>query len=149
MLAQSLKKGVLSAFLLLLAASGQSAQTTTNPTQLENITIADPLLMSSHRPCGSQDQQFCLNGGTCVYPQDNTEPFCICKSGFSGNRCHYDGEVNSVFCRSDHFIEHLIAISCVAAIFIFILVFIISCIVRKRCIKSAKQIKSVPCEVTV
>ncbi|XP_061672031.1 epigen-like [Syngnathoides biaculeatus] len=148
MFAQSLKQGVLSAFLLLLAASGHSAETT-NMTRLENGSSSDPLLLSSHRPCGSRDQHFCLNGGTCVYPQDNTEPFCICAAGFSGNRCHYDGEVDSMFCQTPLIMEHLISIICGTAVVAFVLVFIGFCVVRKRCVKSAKQIESVPSEVTV
>ncbi|XP_019744710.1 epigen-like [Hippocampus comes] len=141
MLMQSLKEGVLSAILLLLAASGQSAQTTSS--------TEDPLLLSSHRPCGSQNQHFCLNGGTCIYPQDTTKPFCICTSGFSGNRCHYDRKVDTMFSQSHIAAEHLISLSCGAALLIFILLFITYCVVRTRCRKSEKQMESAPTEVTV
>ncbi|XP_049618750.1 epigen [Syngnathus scovelli] len=149
MLTQSLKEGVLSALLLLLAVSGQSAQSTRNPTRLQKNSTEDPLLLSPQKPCGSQDQKFCLNGGTCIYPQDTSKPFCICTSGFSGNRCHYDREVDTMFSRCHRAVEHLISLSCGAAIVVFILVFIAYCVIRRRYTKSTKQMESAPCEVTV
>nr|XP_061803871.1 pro-neuregulin-4, membrane-bound isoform-like [Nerophis lumbriciformis] len=139
MFMQSLKEGILSAIFLLLAASGQSAQTISS--------TAYPLI-SSQRPCGSQDQHFCFNGGTCFYPQDNNKPFCICTSGFSGNRCH-DVDMDSVFHIPHLVVEQLIAITCGTAIFVFFLVVAIYCIVSKRLKKKAKLITAAPCEVTV
>ncbi|XP_057688955.1 pro-neuregulin-4, membrane-bound isoform-like isoform X2 [Corythoichthys intestinalis] len=147
MFMQSLKEGILSAIFLLLAASGQSAQTIRNFTPLENGSTAYPLI-SSQRPCGSQDQHFCFNGGTCFYPQDNNKPFCICTSGFSGNRCH-DVDMDSVFHIPHLVVEQLIAITCGTAIFVFFLVVAIYCIVSKRLKKKAKLITAAPCEVTV
>ncbi|XP_077570354.1 epigen-like [Stigmatopora nigra] len=148
MFTHSLKKGVLSAvFLLLVAPSGQSAQTTISFTPLQSSNTAGPLL-SEERPCGSSDQHFCLNDGTCIYPQDSTKPSCICPSGFSGNRCH-DLDVDSVFYVPHMTVEHLISVTCGAAIFVFFLVISIYCIVLKRFKKKDKKITSATCEVTV
>nr|XP_057927745.1 epigen [Doryrhamphus excisus] len=160
MIMQNLHMGILSAILLLMAASRLSAQEpTTDPTlsnsslttQLENSNMEDPRLLGSHRPCGSTDQHYCLNGGTCIYPQDNTKAFCICPAGFSGNRCQFDRELESLLSCYGYRLstEHLIAISCAAAILVFSLAFLIYCIVRKRCMTSTKLVESSPSEITV
>ncbi|XP_054630170.1 pro-neuregulin-2, membrane-bound isoform-like [Dunckerocampus dactyliophorus] len=159
MIKQSLKMGFLSAILLLAASELSAQETTTDPalsnssptTRLENGNMEDFRLLGSHRPCGGTDQHYCLNGGTCIYPQDNTEPFCICPAGFSRNRCHFDHELETLLSRYRYHLaaEHLIAISCAAAILIFSLAFLICCIVRKRCVKSTKLMESNPSEITV
>nr|XP_061838114.1 epigen-like [Nerophis lumbriciformis] len=145
--------GVLLAILLLLAARGLSAQqTTADPflsdsspnTLLEKGSMVDPVLLGAHRPCESADRHFCLNGGTCLYPQDHTKPFCICPTGSSGNRCHLQS-----FSRGYHLaVEHLIGVSCGAAFLVFSLSFLVCCVVRRRRTKS-KQIQSKPSDITV
>ncbi|XP_051279136.1 epigen-like [Dicentrarchus labrax] len=142
------------ASLLLLTPEGQSAiltdnlQTTATPalsnstltTQLNNSSIEELLIMRSHRPCGSTDENFCGNGGKCIYPQDNDEPSCICPPSYTGQRCMFFTEHT----HSLPELEQMIAISFGIFMLIAVLAIIIYCIAYKKCIKSAPIIKSAP-----
>ncbi|XP_037632949.1 epigen [Sebastes umbrosus] len=143
------------AALLLLTTSAQSAmisnnlQTTETPallnssvtTQLNNSSMEEPrVLLSQQKPCRSEHENYCANGGTCMYPQDNDKPFCICTSMYAGERCLF------IVAPTSHGpqIEFLIAFWFgVAMLFIF-LVMIFSCCAYKIFKKSAKLIKSAP-----
>ncbi|XP_035514685.1 epigen-like [Morone saxatilis] len=142
------------ASLLLLTPAGQSAmltdnlQTTAAPalsnstltTQLNNSRMEELLIMHSRRPCGSADENFCVNGGECVYPQDDDKPSCICPPSYIGQRCMFFSEHT----RSLPELEQLIAISFGIVMLIAVLAIIIYCIAYKKCIKSAPLIKSAP-----
>ncbi|KAM9360141.1 epigen-like [Symphorus nematophorus] len=157
-----LEKALLSAVavLLLLTTTGQSAmltdnlQTTATPvlsnsaptTQLDNSSMEGPRVLRSHRSCGSEHENYCENGGECMYPQDNDKPFCICTSSYSGPRCLFFSDQT----RSPLEVEQLIAISFGAFMVILALAIIIYCFAYKRCIKSsASLIKSPPSESSV
>nr|XP_020449310.1 epigen-like [Monopterus albus] len=147
------------ALLLLLTTAGQSTalthspQTTETPllsnvlltTQLNNSSMDSALVMHSHRPCRSEHENYCENGGECMYPQDNDKPFCICTSSYSGPRClFFNGHT-----RSLPEIEQLIGISIGVVMLIFLLAIAIYCFAHQRCIKSAPLIKSAPSEMFV
>ncbi|XP_029367238.1 epigen [Echeneis naucrates] len=146
------------AVLLLLTTTAQSAvltnnlQTTANPlldsalsTQLNNDSVEEPRVLRSHRSCGSEHENYCENGGECMYPQDNDKPFCICKNTYSGTRCHFFIEST----RSLPELEQLIAICFGVVVLILFLAIIIFCFTRRKCIKSPPLIKSAPSETSV
>ncbi|XP_023261833.1 epigen [Seriola lalandi dorsalis] len=147
------------AVLLLLTTAGQSAvvtdnlQTTATPllsnasltTELNNSSMDEPLVLRSHRSCGSEHENYCENGGECMYPQDSDKPFCICTSSYSGTRCLF---------FSDHTyslpeLEQLIGISFGVVMLIIILAIMIYCFAQRRCIKSPPLIKSAPSKTSV
>uniref|UniRef100_A0A3B4WL32 Epithelial mitogen homolog (mouse) n=1 Tax=Seriola lalandi dorsalis TaxID=1841481 RepID=A0A3B4WL32_SERLL len=131
------------AVLLLLTTAGQSAvvtdnlQTTATPllsnasltTELNNSKCLQwSLLLRSHRSCGSEHENYCENGGECMYPQDSDKPFCICTSSYSGTRCLF---------FSDHTyslpeLEQLIGISFGVVMLIIILAIMIYCFAQRR-----------------
>ncbi|XP_070760561.1 epigen-like [Enoplosus armatus] len=145
--------------LLLLTTAAQSAlltdslQTTAAPdlsnssltTQLSNSTMEEPRVLRSHSSCGSEHENYCENGGECMYPQDNDQPFCICTSRYSGLRCHFFIDPS----RTLPELEQLIAISFGVLMLFFVLAIIIYCFVYKKCIKSTPLIKSAPSESSV
>ncbi|XP_044053898.1 epigen [Siniperca chuatsi] len=156
-----LEKALLSALtvLLLLTTAGQSAvlgdnlQTTAAPalsnlplsTQLNNSSMEEPQVLRSHRSCGSEHENYCENGGECMYPQDNDKPFCICTSSYSGPRCLFFSDHT----RTLPELEELIGISFGVVMLFFVLAIIIYCFAYKRCIKSAPLMKSAPSESSV
>ncbi|XP_036955103.1 epigen [Acanthopagrus latus] len=145
--------------LLLLTPPGQSAtlsdelQTTAAPTlsgtapttQPNNSSMEEPLVLRSHKPCGSEHANWCENGGTCMFPQDSDKPSCICTSSYTGHRCMFVSDLTHTLPES----EQLIAISCGVAMLISVLAVIIYCCACKRCKKSAPLIKSAPSESSV
>ncbi|KAM8760049.1 epigen-like [Acanthopagrus schlegelii] len=145
--------------LLLLTPPGQSAtlsdelQTTAAPTlsgsapttQPDNSSMEEPLVLRSHKPCGSEHVNWCENGGTCMFPQDSDKPSCICTSSYTGHRCMFVSDLTHTLPES----EQLIAISCGVAMLISVLAVIIYCCACKRCKKSAPLIKSAPSESSV
>ncbi|XP_076587662.1 epigen [Chaetodon auriga] len=152
-----LEKALLSAVavLLLLTTAGQTAmtddlQTTPTPalsnsaltTELINSSVEEGRVLRSHRSCGSEHANYCENGGECMYPQDSDQPSCICKPSYSGQRCLFFSVTGNTHTKPE--VEQLIAISFGVAMFILVLFGIIYCFVYKRCIKSAKLIKSAP-----
>ncbi|XP_073321622.1 epigen [Pagrus major] len=107
--------------------------------------MEEPLVLRSHRSCGSEYANWCENGGTCMFPQDSDKPSCICTSSYGGNRCMF---------FTDHTyslpeVEQLIAIIFGVAMLISVLIIIIYCCAYKRCKKSAQLIKSAPSESSV
>uniref|UniRef100_A0A8C6V6N7 EGF-like domain-containing protein n=1 Tax=Neogobius melanostomus TaxID=47308 RepID=A0A8C6V6N7_9GOBI len=54
---------------------------------VNNGSLSGPTGMKSHRPCGNETDPYCLNGGQCVYYQDQVEPACMCEAPFEGPRC--------------------------------------------------------------
>ncbi|XP_023144403.1 epigen [Amphiprion ocellaris] len=162
-----LEKALLFAVLLLVTSAGQSAvltdnlQTTATPpppppppppptdspltTQLSNSSVEGPRVQFLHTPCGSDHDNFCSNGGQCVFPQDSVDPFCICTTSYSGHRCMlFTGET---YILPEN--EQLIAIGFGVIMLIFFLAILIYCIALKRCRKSAPLIKSAPSEISV
>ncbi|XP_054467794.1 epigen-like [Anoplopoma fimbria] len=129
------------AALLLLTTTGQSAMlTTATPalsdssmtTQLINSSMEKPQVRHLYRSCRSEHEQFCNNGGECMYPQDSDKPHCICQSSYTGHRC--------MFLKSKASYPHqvqLIPICLGIAMLIVVLVATIYCLAYKRCIKSA------------
>ncbi|XP_047448236.1 epigen-like [Mugil cephalus] len=151
-----LEKAFLSsvAVLLLLATVGQSAEVTTElqatatppPTVSPmNNTTEQPRVLHLHKPCGSEHETFCANGGTCVYPQDNEKPFCICTSSFVGPRCMLTSEQTMVLPE----FEKMIAVILAVVMLLLILAIVIYCLAYRRCVKSAPLIKSAPSEISV
>ncbi|GAA6226464.1 epigen-like [Lates japonicus] len=148
------------AVLLLLATVGQSAVLTDNllttaaplsdsalTTQLNNSSMEEPRVQRTHKSCGSEHENYCENGGECMYPQDSDKPSCICKSPYSGARClFYDPSKPT---RSLPEIEQLIGIIFGVVMVVLILAIIIYCIAYRRCVKSAPLIKSAPSETSV
>ncbi|XP_045891913.1 epigen [Micropterus dolomieu] len=145
--------------LLLFTTVGKSAmltdnlQTTAAPalsnsslsTQLNNNSMEEPMVLRSHRSCGSEHVNYCENGGECMYPQDNDQPFCICKSSYSGHRCLFFSERSHTLPE----LEQLIGIIFGVVILFFVLAIIIYCFASKRCKKSVPLIKSAPSELSV
>ncbi|XP_068422851.1 epigen [Clinocottus analis] len=131
------------AALLLLTTTGQSAMPNDSlPTiitpalstpQLLNSSVEEPKVLPSHRSCRSEHENFCENGGECMYPQDSDEPSCICKSSYSGRRCLFWNDRAHTLPE----LEQLIGISFGVAVLVIVLAFIIYCLAHKRCIKSA------------
>ncbi|XP_070690531.1 epigen-like [Pempheris klunzingeri] len=156
-----LEKALLSvvAVMLLLTTAGQSAmltddlQTTaapalsnsSSPTQLSNGSMEEPRVLRSHRSCGSELENYCENGGECMYPQDSDKYFCICTSSYSGERCHFFSDPT----RTLPEIEQLIGISFGIVMLIFAFAFFIYCFAYNRCRKSAQLIKSAPFDSSV
>uniref|UniRef100_A0A3Q1F142 Epithelial mitogen homolog (mouse) n=1 Tax=Acanthochromis polyacanthus TaxID=80966 RepID=A0A3Q1F142_9TELE len=149
---------LLFAVLLLLTSAGHSdsavLQTTATPplpsdspltTQLSNSSMEGPRVQFLHTPCGSDHDNFCSNGGQCVFPQDSVEPSCICTSSYGGPRCMFITEETYVLPE----IEELIAIGFGVVMLIFFLAILIYCIALKRCRESAPLIKSAPSEISV
>ncbi|KAK2837890.1 hypothetical protein Q5P01_015102 [Channa striata] len=147
------------AVLLLLTTTEQSAiltnslpTTATSPlsngtvtTQLNNSSREEPLVLRLHRPCRSEHENFCENGGKCMYPQDSDRPSCICTSSYSGPRCLFLLEP----AQSGPELEKLIGISLGVAILVIGIAVIIYCFAWRRCMKSAPLIKSAPSEISV
>ncbi|KAM3610964.1 uncharacterized protein V6R79_011343 [Siganus canaliculatus] len=149
------------AVLFLMTAAGRSAmlmddvQTTATPalsnsplsTPLDNSTMEKPRVLRSHRSCGSEHENYCGNGGECMYPQDNDKPSCICKPSYSGPRCLFFSVTGET--RSAPELEQVIAISFGVFMLILVLAIIVYCLISKRCVKSAQLIKSAPSETSV
>ncbi|XP_028270277.1 epigen [Parambassis ranga] len=139
------------AVLLLLTQTGQSVLLTTAApnatltTQLSNSSVAEPQVQRVHRSCESEHENFCQNGGKCIYPQDSEKPFCICAASYSGQRCMFFTEST----RTQPEWEELIGISFGVIMVIILLAILIYCCAYKRCKKSAPLIKSVPSETSV
>ncbi|XP_034548562.1 epigen [Notolabrus celidotus] len=157
----SMEKAVLSAvaMLLLLTSAGQSAILTDIPhtteaptlsnssltTELSNSTMELPQVLRTHRSCGAEHENYCENGGECMYPQDSDKPFCICTSSYSGIRCLF-------FVSNTHTLpelEQLIGISFGVLMLLVVLAIIFYCCAYRKCIKSAPLIKSAPSESSV
>ncbi|CAK6950803.1 epigen-like [Scomber scombrus] len=157
-----LEKAIFAAVaVVLFATAGQSAvltdnlQTTTTPalsdssltTQLDNSSVEGPRVLRSHRSCESEHENYCGNGGKCMYPQDSDQPSCICTSSYTGPRCMFYNQ--SEPSRVPPELEQLIAIGFGVTIIIIVLALIIYCFAYKRCVKSAQLIKTVPSEMSV
>ncbi|KAM7415856.1 hypothetical protein PAMA_018088 [Pampus argenteus] len=148
-----LEKAILAAVaVLLFSTAGQCAQLTTPAlansflnTQLNDSSDEEPRVLRLHRSCTSEHDNYCSNGGKCMYPQDSDKPSCICTSSYSGPRCMFYSEPS----RSLPELEQLIAIGFGVAIIIIILAIILYCFAYKRCIKSASLIKPTPSETSV
>ncbi|XP_074527001.1 epigen-like [Halichoeres trimaculatus] len=149
----SMEKDVVSvvAVLLLLTSAGQSAtQTTEAPdlsnssltTQFSNSTMEGPRVLRTHKSCGVEHENYCENGGECMYPQDSDKPFCICTSSYSGTRCHFFS--SGVYNPPE--LEKLIGISFGVMMLIVVLAIIFYCCAYKKCIKPSPLIKSAPTE---
>ncbi|XP_020499572.3 epigen [Labrus bergylta] len=157
----NMEKVVLSAatVLILLTSAGNSAMlsdillTTKTPalsnssltTLISNDSMEEPRVLHSHKPCGSEDENYCENGGKCMFPQDSEKPFCICTSSYSGPRCLFFLD-NS---RSLADLEGLMGIIFGVLMLIIFLAILFYCFAYKRCIKSAPLIKSAPSESSV
>ncbi|KAA8592628.1 epigen isoform X2 [Etheostoma spectabile] len=141
------------AALLLLTAAGQSAilphelQTTAPPALLNsslltqrNSSMGKPRVLGLHRPCRSEDETYCENGGECMYPQDSDKPSCTCTSSYSGPRCLFFNDRTHTLPE----LEQLIAIIFGVAMLIIVLAVIIFCLACNRCIKSAPPVKAAP-----
>ncbi|XP_032370825.1 epigen isoform X1 [Etheostoma spectabile] len=142
------------AALLLLTAAGQSAilphelQTTAPPallnssllTQRNISSMGKPRVLGLHRPCRSEDETYCENGGECMYPQDSDKPSCTCTSSYSGPRCLFFNDRTHTLPE----LEQLIAIIFGVAMLIIVLAVIIFCLACNRCIKSAPPVKAAP-----
>uniref|UniRef100_A0A3Q3ICS1 EGF-like domain-containing protein n=1 Tax=Monopterus albus TaxID=43700 RepID=A0A3Q3ICS1_MONAL len=128
------------ALLLLLTTAGQSTALTHSPQTTEtpllsNVFMDSALVMHSHRPCRSEHENYCENGGECMYPQDNDKPFCICTSSYSGPRClFFNGHT-----RSLPEIEQLIGISIGVVMLIFLLAIAIYCFAHQSNFKLKYQ----------
>ncbi|XP_041644388.1 epigen [Cheilinus undulatus] len=147
------------AVLLLLTSAGQSAvlsdilQTTETPslpdmtvtTEINNSSVEGPRVLRSHRSCGSEHENYCENGGQCMYPQDSDKPFCICTSSYSGTRCLFFADNT----RTKPELEQLIGIIFGVVMLIIALAILFYCFAYKRCVKSAPLIKSAPSESSV
>ncbi|XP_010788821.1 epigen [Notothenia coriiceps] len=155
-----LENALLSAVaVLLLATAGRcemltvTVETTATPvtlnssptTQLPNSSMEKPPVSHSQRPCQSQDENYCANGGECMLPQDSDKPACICKFSYSGPRC--------LFLTSPTYtlpeLEKVIGVSFGAILIIFVLAIIFYCFARKRCRKSAPLLKSAASQSSV
>ncbi|XP_033946965.1 epigen [Pseudochaenichthys georgianus] len=156
-----LENALLSAVaVLLLATAGRcemltvTVETTATPatlnssptTQLPNSSMEKPPVShSSQRPCQSQDENYCANGGVCMLPQDSDKPSCICKFSYTGQRCLFVISPSHTLPE----LEKVIAISFGAILIIFVLAIIFCCFAHKRCRKSAPLLKSAPSESSV
>ncbi|KAM9859035.1 epigen [Aulostomus maculatus] len=151
-----LKMGISFLILLLLATSGQSAQTTTppavpdsSPTALLNdSSVEEPVVLRLHSSCRSEHENYCGNGGQCMYPQDSEKPSCICPPSFNGPRCLFVIEITGVVSEAPLAAEQLITIIFGVLIVLFILA-VMGCCIFKRCKKSTQLKKSEPCEMSV
>ncbi|KAG7221379.1 hypothetical protein INR49_017255 [Caranx melampygus] len=141
------------AVLVLLTTVGQSAvisdnlQTTETPSptaEADNATMEGPRVLRSHRSCGSEHENYCENGGECMYPQDSDKPFCICTSSYSGTRCHFFSDHT----RTLPELEQLIGIIFGVFMLIFFFAIMIYCFARKKCLKSPPLIKYAPSETS-
>ncbi|KAM4745180.1 epigen-like [Anableps anableps] len=113
--------------------------------QIINSTMGQPKVQHLVSPCGEKNEEYCLNGGKCMYPQDSEQPSCVCKSSHSGPRCE-------IF--TDLTYRPLSADKVIAIIFGLIMVFIvlalaICCFVKRRCVTSAPLIKAGVSETSV
>ncbi|XP_068560102.1 epigen-like [Cebidichthys violaceus] len=102
-------------------------------TQLLNGSVEEPHVLPSHRSCRSEHEAFCENGGECMYPQDSNEPSCICKTSYSGRRCMFMSHPS----YTPRELEQLLGTVFGVAVLVIVLAFIIYCLAKKRCIKSA------------
>ncbi|XP_029999995.1 epigen-like isoform X2 [Sphaeramia orbicularis] len=143
------------AVLVLLSTMGQCAvltedlQTTTGPdpttsstnTYTNNSSMDQPLVLRSHRSdCGDEHADFCANGGVCMYPQDSTEPSCICAPSFGGPRCMILSQLSHTHAE----IEQVIGITFGVAMILLALFVTVYCCIQRRCVKSPPLIKSAP-----
>ncbi|NP_001273209.1 uncharacterized protein LOC102232343 precursor [Xiphophorus maculatus] len=145
--------------LLLLATTGKSevlsdgTLTTVSPSflnssltvQTVNSTTDQSKVQLSVRPCGDENEKYCLNDGKCIYPQDSRRPSCICMPSHSGPRCEIFTDLTYRPLTVDKVIP--IFFGCVMIFIILGLVF--CCIIKKRCIKSAPLIKAAESETSV
>ncbi|KAM7018337.1 epigen-like [Tautogolabrus adspersus] len=147
------------AVLILMTSAGNSAMlsdillTTKTPalsnssltTTINNSSMEEPRVLRSHKSCGSEHENYCENGGECMFPQDSEKPFCICTSSYSGPRCLFFLD-NS---RSVVDLEGLVGFIFGVLMLITVLAILFFCFAYKRCIKSAPLIKSAPSESSV
>ncbi|KAM9391975.1 epigen-like [Pholidichthys leucotaenia] len=157
---QEKARGCVAAVLLFLMTAGRPAvanddrSTTETPlsnssltTQFSNSSVELPKVLRSHRPCGSEHDTYCSNGGMCMFPQDSDKPSCICKAFYSGRRCMiYADDTGS---STSPQLEKLIGIIIGVLMVIVVLAVLFYCFAYKRCIKSAPLIKSAPSESSV
>ncbi|XP_014911653.1 epigen-like [Poecilia latipinna] len=147
--------------LLLLATTGKSevlsdaTLTTVSPSflnssltaQTVNSTTDQSKVQHSVRPCGAENQKYCLNDGKCIYPQDSLKPSCICMPSHSGPRCE-------IFIFTDLTyrpltMDKIIPIFFGCVMISIILGLVVCCFIKRRCIKSAPLIKAAASETSV
>ncbi|XP_054895407.1 epigen [Poeciliopsis prolifica] len=145
--------------LLLLATIGKSEVlsdnmlTTVSPfflnssltVQTVNSTMNQSKIHLSVRPCGDENEKFCLNNGTCIYPQDTRRPSCICMPSHSGPRC----EIFTDFTYQPSTVDKVIPIFFGCVMIAIILGLVFCCVIKRRCIKSAPLIKAAASETSV
>uniref|UniRef100_A0A3B4AM32 EGF-like domain-containing protein n=1 Tax=Periophthalmus magnuspinnatus TaxID=409849 RepID=A0A3B4AM32_9GOBI len=125
-------------------ASTDPIQTTASPAVTNSslstpLNSSDPMSMKSHRPCGIENVDFCVNGGQCFYYQNRDEPSCKCQFPYEGYRC-----LTPSLSRTSSGPEQLIAIIIGVLMVIFALVIIVYCCFLKRCVKSSPLKTSSP-----
>ncbi|XP_014856243.1 PREDICTED: epigen-like [Poecilia mexicana] len=147
--------------LLLLATTGKSevlsdaTLTTVSPSflnssltaQTVNSTTDHSKVQHSVRPCGAENQKYCLNDGKCIYPQDSLKPSCICMPSHSGPRCEIFIVTGLTY--QPLTMDKIIPIFFGCVMISIILGLVVCCFIKRRCIKSAPLIKAAASETSV
>ncbi|XP_029019700.1 epigen [Betta splendens] len=149
----SLRRALLSAVVaqLLLSTAGRAAvltgdvQTTAAVSSHQNSSADDPVVLRLHTPCGREHENYCENGGQCMFPQDSDKPSCICRPPYGGPRCLFFTEVT----YTPPGLEKGIAVGFSLVMLLLGLVILMYCCAQRRCLKSAPLIKSAPSETSV
>ncbi|XP_012721113.2 pro-epidermal growth factor [Fundulus heteroclitus] len=113
-----------------------------------NSSIGEAEAQALIRPCGDENDKYCLHGGTCVLPQDSNQTSCHCKPSYSGQRCEILVDLANNFYQPFG-AENVIGIICGVIMVLIVLGLAICCFVKRRRVKSAPLIKTTGSENSV